>query len=132
MCHELGHCVGLGHDDEDFYNEDTGSCMDYTMNYSQNKRPSEGNFIQLTDFYGFVGRRQLRGKETKSNKSLTVEPMPEEVKRRREHALEKLEELGYQNLHLDGWRMLHQAEHSELHELDLGEGYKLSIHMLLA
>jgi predicted Zn-dependent protease len=30
MCHELGHGLGLGHTDENFYNRDLGNCMDYT------------------------------------------------------------------------------------------------------
>lgn len=30
MCHELGHGLGLGHTDENFYNKDLGNCMDYT------------------------------------------------------------------------------------------------------
>lgn len=29
-CHEQGHSIGLGHRDEDFYNLNIGSCMDYT------------------------------------------------------------------------------------------------------
>lgn len=29
-CHEQGHSIGLGHRDENFSNENVGSCMDYT------------------------------------------------------------------------------------------------------
>lgn len=32
MCQEVGHMFGLGHQDEDFYNDNLGSCMDYTIN----------------------------------------------------------------------------------------------------
>jgi hypothetical protein len=30
MCHEMGHGFGLPHWDEDFFNKDMGTCMDYT------------------------------------------------------------------------------------------------------
>lgn len=30
LCHELGHGFGLPHWDENFFNEDSGNCMDYT------------------------------------------------------------------------------------------------------
>ena len=30
MCQEVGHTYGLNHQDEDFYNKNLGTCMDYT------------------------------------------------------------------------------------------------------
>jgi hypothetical protein len=38
-CQEIGHTFGLGHQDEDFYNANLGSCMDYTVNPILNQHP---------------------------------------------------------------------------------------------
>jgi hypothetical protein len=52
-------------------------------------------------------------------------------------ALENIDELidsgslfGPDSTNSDGWRRLHQSVHGELHELDLGEGFTLRIHLL--
>jgi len=31
-----------------------------------------------------------------------------------------------------GWRLLHESEHGESHEIDLGQGYRIQVHKLLA
>ncbi|KAL9179577.1 hypothetical protein ACHAXT_008867 [Thalassiosira profunda] len=52
MCHELGHSLGLKHSDEDFANEDTRDCMDYTRNHGRSKSPGRANFVALRRLYG--------------------------------------------------------------------------------
>lgn len=52
MCHEIGHGLGLGHWDEDFYNRDLGNCMDYTKKPENNQAPDRSNFLFLEQMYG--------------------------------------------------------------------------------
>jgi hypothetical protein len=47
-------------------------------------------------------------------------------------AVEKLAARLDDNAHEDGWKLLHRSKHGEEHELDLAEGYKVRVHMLLA
>ncbi|KAL7536589.1 hypothetical protein ACHAXR_007261 [Thalassiosira sp. AJA248-18] len=54
MCHELGHGLGLGHWDEDFFNRDLGNCMDYTKTPENNQAPDRSNFLFLEQMYGNV------------------------------------------------------------------------------
>ena len=50
---QIGHGFGLPHTDENFNNQNTGECMDYTRNPSQNKQPGPENFafLQLSEFH---------------------------------------------------------------------------------
>jgi len=52
MCHELGHGLGLGHQDTDFLNADLNTCMDYTNRPWNNLVPNEGDFVKLGNLYG--------------------------------------------------------------------------------
>ncbi len=54
MCQEIGHVFGLGHQDEDFYNQNLGTCMDYTSNPAgppSNLEPDKHDYDQLVDIY---------------------------------------------------------------------------------
>ena len=51
-CQEIGHNVGLGHQDENFNNANLGSCMDYTNNPATNTRPNAHDYNQLVTIYG--------------------------------------------------------------------------------
>jgi len=62
MCQEIGHNLGLGHQDEDFGNGDlptdsvegetgTQTCMDYTNKPAGNEEPNAHDFGQLTEIY---------------------------------------------------------------------------------
>ena len=51
MCHELGHAFGLAHLDEDFYNPNLGSCMDYSADVAgtpDNRDPGHQDWAVLT------------------------------------------------------------------------------------
>jgi predicted Zn-dependent protease with MMP-like domain len=129
MCHEVGHSFGLPHTDEDFDNPDLGNCMDYTNNFDVNKHPDATNYEFLLELYGPSGGRRLRqGNSFKS----AVREMPETVRRKMKEAVSKLDQRRDDRAHEDGWRLLHRAKHGEAHELELGEGYKVQVQMLLA
>ncbi|MBI4034639.1 hypothetical protein HY380_01940 [Candidatus Saccharibacteria bacterium] len=50
-CHEVGHTLGLEHQDEEFFNLPLGSCMDYTIDPLPNREPNEADFGQLEAVY---------------------------------------------------------------------------------
>jgi hypothetical protein len=130
----------LPHTNENFNDPDLGNCLDYTENFGFSKHPDEGNYETLAEWYGQVSRRRLRGStidgtidDASSARLQITHDVPESVMKRRSEAIAKLEESNYSSIHTDqGWRMLHKKLHGEEHEFDLGEGYKLSVHMLLA
>lgn len=39
---------------------------------------------------------------------------------------------GFVGSERDGWRLLHRTAFGEAHEIDLGDNYKIQIHLLLA
>ncbi|KAL7510376.1 hypothetical protein ACHAXN_008310 [Cyclotella atomus] len=136
MCHELGHGLGLGHTDENFYNRDLGNCMDYTERPQNNMHPDESNFEQLEILYGNVDGTSVR--PDARLRSRRTESTPEE-----EHLLEDNFELYSSFLSepvgcweqmdaKDGWRLLRKSGATEQHERDLGNGYKIQKHILLA
>lgn len=51
MCQEIGHTLGLDHQDEDNNNRPLGSCMDYSSNPVPNQQPDYHDFAQLVDIY---------------------------------------------------------------------------------
>lgn len=57
MCQEIGHTFGLNHQDEDLYNGNLGSCMDYTNDPARNDglganlHPNQHDFDQLVAIY---------------------------------------------------------------------------------
>ncbi|TAL49266.1 hypothetical protein EPN83_01875 [Patescibacteria group bacterium] len=61
MCQEVGHTFGLDHQDEDFYNSNLGSCMDYsgdpdgTINGQlSNEHPNNHDYEQLETIYAHL------------------------------------------------------------------------------
>ncbi len=51
MCQEVGHTLGLDHQDENFDNPNLGTCMDYTRNPSTNQHPNQHDYDQLNAIY---------------------------------------------------------------------------------
>ena len=50
MCQEVGHTLGLGHNDEDF-NTTNGTCMDYSNDPVPNQHPNAHDYEQLEAIY---------------------------------------------------------------------------------
>ena len=51
MCQEIGHTLGLDHQDEDFNNTPLGSCMDYTNDPILNQHPNTHDYEELEIIY---------------------------------------------------------------------------------
>lgn len=76
MCQEVGHTFGLGHQDENFYNENLGSCMDYTADPEgigsngpeNNERPNAHDYDQLTSIYAHLNDTTTGGGGGKPDK----------------------------------------------------------------
>jgi len=50
-CQEIGHGFGLAHQDEDFYNANLDTCMDYTNNPESNQHPNDHDYQMLEQIY---------------------------------------------------------------------------------
>jgi hypothetical protein len=59
-CQEIGHDFGLDHQDEDFYNANLGTCMDYTNDPSRNDgkganlQPNQHDYDELATIYAHL------------------------------------------------------------------------------
>ncbi|MEK7559298.1 MAG: hypothetical protein AAB521_03260 [Patescibacteria group bacterium] len=51
MCQEVGHTLGLDHQDEDFNNSPLGTCMDYTNDPTPNQHPNQHDYDELVAIY---------------------------------------------------------------------------------
>jgi len=51
MCQEIGHTIGLDHQDENFNNANLGTCMDYTSDPSDNQHPNAHDYEELELIY---------------------------------------------------------------------------------
>lgn len=54
MCQEVGHTLGLDHQDENFDNANLGTCMDYTSNPGTNQHPNQHDYDQLVAIYSHL------------------------------------------------------------------------------
>ena len=52
MCQEVGHTLGLDHQDENFNNANLGTCMDYTNSPESNQHPNAHDYAMLASIYG--------------------------------------------------------------------------------
>ncbi len=53
-CQEVGHTLGLDHQDENFTNSNLRTCMDYTNDPSTNQHPNKHDLDQLVTIYGHL------------------------------------------------------------------------------
>jgi hypothetical protein len=54
MCQEVGHTLGLDHQDENFDNANLGTCMDYTSDPSSNQHPNKHDYDELVTIYSHL------------------------------------------------------------------------------
>ena len=54
MCQEVGHTLGLDHQDENFNNSNLGTCMDYTNSPGTNQHPNQHDYDQLVSIYSHL------------------------------------------------------------------------------
>lgn len=64
MCQEVGHNVGLDHQDEDFNNPPLGTCMDYTSDPTPNQHPNSHDYEQLEIIYAHLDTFTTLNKST--------------------------------------------------------------------
>jgi hypothetical protein len=53
-CQEVGHTLGLDHQDENFDNANLGTCMDYTRDPSTNQHPNKHDYDELALIYAHL------------------------------------------------------------------------------
>ena len=53
-CQEVGHTLGLNHQDETFGNANLNTCMDYTNDPSSNQHPNQHDYDQLATIYAHL------------------------------------------------------------------------------
>ena len=63
VCQEVGHTFGLDHQDENFSNENLGTCMDYTNSPESNQHPNQHDYDQLRTIYSHLDSTTTVGAE---------------------------------------------------------------------
>jgi hypothetical protein len=118
MCQEVGHTLGLDHQDEIFNNTNLGTCMDYTNDPSglagtngplSNEHPNQHDYAQLATIY-----THLDNKTTVSSTS-AASTMPPAANQ------------GNLNSRAEWGRKIHESPNGklELYERDFGGGKKM-------
>ena len=64
MCQEVGHTLGLDHQDEAFDNPNLGTCMDYTSDPTSNQHPNAHDYEQLEIIYAHLDSITTVGQTT--------------------------------------------------------------------
>jgi hypothetical protein len=119
MCQEVGHTLGLDHQDETFDNPNLGTCMDYTNNPESNQHPNQHDYDQLVTIYSHldssttVGQSVVGPGNSQGNGQGAVHAAPPAMNQ----------------LDLDGpgqWgQLVRDSRHNSLYELDFGNGNKI-------
>lgn len=108
-CQEVGHTLGLAHQDENFSNANLNTCMDYTSNPESNQHPNSHDYDQLLTIYSHLDSTTTLSAQTAATSNNDDEP--------------------------GGWGRLVSSSHngqSETYELDLGNGKKVITHVFWA
>lgn len=69
MCQEVGHTLGLTHNDENFENAPTGTCMDYSNDPLPNQHPDQHDYDQLVSIYSHTDSTTTVGAAVPGTKS---------------------------------------------------------------
>lgn len=117
-CQEIGHTLGLGHQDENFNNAPLGTCMDYSANPGPaDEHPNAHDYAQLETIYSHL------------DSTTTV--------KRLEQAIRKMPP-AMRDIEFDGigqWGKLVDVTDDgrrSTFELDFGNGYKVITHVFWA
>lgn len=105
MCQEVGHTLGLDHQDENFDNANLGTCMDYTNDPSTNQHPNTHDYDELKIIYQHLDSTTTVGMVAN----------------------------GFGNA--SGWGQLvssSASSHSSIYRLDLGNGQSVLTHVIWA
>ena len=78
MCQEIGHTFGLDHQDENFNNQNLGTCMDYTNDPSTNQHPNKHDYDELVAIYSHLDSVTTVGATTGAAASGAVLDNPSE------------------------------------------------------
>ncbi len=123
MCQEVGHTLGLDHQDTDFINTNLGTCMDYTNNpYGppDNENPNQHDYDELLVIYdpNYGGHLDttMTVKQSVNNKPSQADDGPV-------------------RLGTAQWgRLIRSTNHgrTELYEMNLGRGRKVLTHVIWA
>jgi hypothetical protein len=108
-CQEVGHIFGLDHQDENFDNQNLGTCMDYTNDPSTNQHPNQHDYAELESIYSHLD-------STTTISSATVDPNSD------------------LNHPSDWGKLVHRSAngHSAIYKKDLGDGNTLLTHVFWA
>src|SRR3990167_7129880 len=109
MCQEVGHTIGLDHQDENFSNVPLGTCMDYSSDPAPNQHPNAHDYEQLNIIYSHFDSTTTVGQTTPSGQ------MPP-----------AMADIDFETP--AQWGKLIRSSHSgrtEVYELDFGGGHKV-------
>jgi hypothetical protein len=127
MCQEVGHTLGLDHQDEINDNPNLGTCMDYTNDPNggaggasatdpSNEHPNQHDYDQLVAIYAHLDNTTTVGSTSAAN---TMPPSANQ---------------GNINSRAEWGRKIHESPNGqlELHERDFGGGKKIHTFVILA
>jgi hypothetical protein len=118
MCQEVGHTLGLDHQDENFDNPNLGTCMDYTSDPSTNQHPNQHDYDELVLIYSHLDSSTTIGQiagpgNGQGNGQGGINAAPPAMNQ----------------IDLEGpgqWgRAVRESKHNSLYELDFGNGNKI-------
>ena len=72
MCQEVGHTLGLDHQDENLDNPNLGTCMDYTRDPSTNQHPNQHDYDELALIYAHLDSTTTANASTASKGNATT------------------------------------------------------------
>ena len=105
MCQEVGHTLGLDHQDTNFDNPNLGTCMDYTSSPGTNQHPDNHDRAELQTIYAHLDSTTTVGAIVNGSAAAS------------------------------GWGRLvssSASSHSSIYRLDLGNGQSVLTHVIWA
>jgi hypothetical protein len=80
-CQEVGHTLGLDHQDENFDNPNLGTCMDYTRDPSSNQHPNQHDYDELVTIYSHLDDHTTVGATVAKSQAQSENASPVAVER---------------------------------------------------